>query len=70
MTGRLSNLVLPINIKYFGESPASGPLRGTAVNEVRSEFLMTDWSLIRRGGVPSGAAAFIIIVKLSTLHHI
>ena len=45
-------------IHYLGGLPASGPLRGTA-GKRESQFL----SLIRRGGAPSGAAAFIATVR-------
>ncbi len=43
-----------MKIIYLRGSPALRPLRGTAVREVFEK------SLIRRGGVLSGAAAFIL----------
>jgi len=43
---------------FFMRPPASGPLRGTAGQEVFKKCFQL---LIRRGGVPSGAAVFIIV---------
>jgi len=43
-------------LKYKGGFPASGPLWGTAGQEV---FFVGHQN--RRGGVPSGAAAFIAV---------
>ncbi len=52
-------LTKTMKIIQYTKDPASGPLRGTA----GEEFLIF-LSLIRRGGAPSGAAAFIVPEEL------
>jgi hypothetical protein len=48
------------NIVDWGGEPGSGPLRGTAGQEGVTEYFPV---LIRRGGVPSGAAVLILREK-------
>ena len=56
LPARTFSCVIQKIIEIYMRSPASGPLRGTAGHARVMRFSHR----IRRGGVPSGAAAFII----------